>query len=106
MVTEYTRKKDLAPETDIAFLKHNEKTALLEKLGKHFSEEEHLRLKYPRPISQYSVKDITDIIAPGDDLVEDIPRSAALAKMNLNQNGYAVDYDVEQDDAVNYIPEK
>ena len=70
VVTEYTRKKDLAPETDIAFLKHNEKTALLEKLGKHFSEEEHLRLKYPRPVSQYSVKDITDIIAPGDDLVE------------------------------------
>lgn len=93
VVTEYTKKKDFAPETDIAFLKHNEETALLEKLGKHFSEEEGLRLKYPRPVSNYTVRDITDIIAPEDSEVWQVMVVMLSNPINFYDRG---PYDLEE----------
>lgn len=72
IITDYSSKEDYPGETDVSFLELDGSTALLKNCGKYFSDEEARRLKYPRPVSEYSVKDITDIIASGDDTIAHI----------------------------------
>ena len=84
ITTDQEKKEDYPIATDVVFLKLNDDAALLEKCGIHFSEEEHERLtniaretmkrrkreeKAKRAASKYTLFDITDIIAPGDQTV-------------------------------------